>query len=241
MNNLISVLDEKTTHVFQPIYNVEQNTVLGYEALLRNKSFNNPEHYFSYVKNLGCLYHCDTLSIRRAIKTFNNSDLTGVLFLNVFPSTLLHKNFEIEMIDIFKSYPSIKGKVVFELNENLDESLLWNNNEIIDKTNLIKKLGCKIAIDDVGEGAASLKNVISLSPDFVKLDKFFTKNIAASEEKKKIVSLFIAYCGRSNLIVEGIETAADLQALKSLSVQFAQGYLLGRPFSVEELIKVNAE
>ncbi|PFA99221.1 hypothetical protein CN383_16355 [Priestia megaterium] len=81
-----------------------------------------------------------------------------------------------------------------------------------------------------GAGSATLKQIIEYKPKYIKLDRYFAKNLASSKEKQQIVQLLTNYnVNDTILILEGIEDKKDLATSCALNVPFAQGYLLGKP------------
>lgn len=224
-------------HVYQPIFNIKNDTVLGYEAFIRSEKFTNPEHLFSMAKQHEILFEVDILSIKKAIKSYCMVEEETLLFLNVYPSTIIREEFLLIVNDLLKKNKLLRGKVVFEINEDIDEINIWSKCEFLTVLNEIKKLGCQIAMDDVGKGAASLKNIIYAKPNFIKLDKFFSNQLTRSADKKRLISFFISFCKETRLIIEGIETKDDLNLIRELNATYAQGYLLGLPKQFQENVK----
>jgi signal transduction histidine kinase len=93
-------------------------------------------------------------------------------------------------------------------------------------------------VDDVGAGYASLRHVLELRPDFIKLDRWLIDGVAEDGDRRAAVSAFVALAGElgSTVIGEGVERPEDLQALRELGLDAAQGYLLGRPTSDRDAI-----
>jgi len=89
----------------------------------------------------------------------------------------------------------------------------------------------RLAVDDAGAGYASLRHILELAPDFVKLDIGLIRGIDADPARQALIAGmgYFAVKRRLRLIAEGIETAAELKALRALAVGYGQGYLLGRP------------
>lgn len=221
--------DEEFQHVYQPIYNLSNFSVHGHEAFIRYKNYHqNIEAIFLQAKKLNKLYDLDTNSISKAMLTYSQQGyLRPMLFLNVFVSTLLDHSFLLFFEDLLSKVDIPLKKIVLEINEA---------EEITDHKLLRKKViylqdkGIKIAIDDFGKGSASLKNVIELEPDYVKLDRYFSTDLAFSSKKQKVVkSLVNHFQGDIKLILEGIEKSEDLAMAKALGVPTGQGYLLGKP------------
>lgn len=235
--NVKSLLEnKKMIHAYQPMWNLNDWTIFGYEALLRIPSQwdISIEKTFIHAREQGILYEFDTASIIGAITNFPLYFLKHeFIFINIFPSTLLHPNFERFIHDVLKKYPEIEGKVVFELNETIQEAYLWDMEPLKKRVTMLKKLNFQIALDDIGKGISSIHKVIELNPDYIKLDRYFSENLYLSKDKQKIITLIKEYCqNRIGLILEGIETDMDLAIAKVLKVPIAQGYLLGKPEAI---------
>ncbi|WP_057763492.1 EAL domain-containing protein [Cytobacillus praedii] len=220
--------------VYQPMWNLNSWKVFGYEALLRfpNGFCNgNIESAFELARGNGCLYELDTKAIRHAISCFPFDRLIDeLLFINIYPSTILHENFEEFIHLLLKNFPHIKGKVVFELSETDKEDLIWELSDFKERLAVMKDYGFRIAIDDIGKGGASLRKIIEFSPHFIKLDRYFANNLHKSKEKQQMIALLLQYSEQKmELILEGVEKNKDLAQAIALNVPFAQGYLLGKP------------
>ena len=95
----------------------------------------------------------------------------------------------------------------------------------------LRKLGFGFAVDDAGAGYASFALIAALRPSVIKIDREIIHGIGHDEAKQALVEAFVSFGRRigAHLLAEGIERRADLAALTALNVDFAQGYLLGRP------------
>ncbi len=97
----------------------------------------------------------------------------------------------------------------------------------------IGRLGPRVslAVDDAGSGFASLRHVVELRPQYLKLDCSLVRQVDADPTRQAMVGglAHFAVGARSEVIAEGIETAAELETLRSLGVALGQGFLLGRP------------
>jgi EAL domain-containing protein (putative c-di-GMP-specific phosphodiesterase class I) len=99
----------------------------------------------------------------------------------------------------------------------------------------LRKLGFRIAIDDLGAGYAGLTSFALLEPEIVKIDMTLTRGIDKSAVKQKLVSSLTGLCREMNMtiVTEGVETAAERDTLVGLGCDLLQGYLFakpGRPF-----------
>jgi EAL domain-containing protein (putative c-di-GMP-specific phosphodiesterase class I) len=96
----------------------------------------------------------------------------------------------------------------------------------------IETLGkVELAVDDAGAGYASLRHILELRPTFAKLDVSLVRGIDVDELRQALVAGLVYFALRSDchLIAEGVESEAEAEALRRLGIEFAQGYLFGRP------------
>lgn len=217
---------------FQPIMDLSAGRVYSYESLMRCQKNLNPIQLFRLAMQQDCLYELDTLGIENSVQTF--SKLTGgkesILFLNVFPSTLLHASFLpfIEELILENHIPSTA--VVLEINEAKEEEKIWEVRALRDVVTILRQGGFRIALDDVGEGAASLKKIIKIEPDYIKMPRYFAENLASHSQKQKLLEMMSHFCGEQmGMVLEGIETVEDLEVAKQIGISLGQGFLLGRP------------
>ncbi|OGO77191.1 MAG: hypothetical protein A2Y23_01795 [Clostridiales bacterium GWB2_37_7] len=211
------------THWFQPIYHLKNNNVLGYEALLRDASQLKvpPADIFREADKNGYRNVLDLMSIKKALEIFK--DASSPLFLNIFPSTLLEGNF----LSWWDMHMPPRTPFVLEL---LEDEPIRNWKELKKTTKELKRRGVKIAVDDMGGGYSFFQQWIELDPDFIKLDRYFAENLSISPKKQKTVtSLVDLLSDTTEIIIEGVETEADLNTAEFLGITYAQGYLLGRP------------
>lgn len=211
------------THWFQPIYELRSNNIIGYEALLRNASQLkvSPADIFKEAKKNGCENILDLFSIKTAIETFECE--SKLLFLNIFPSTLMQKNF-LSWWDI--NVPSLMPVVL----EVLESEPIRNWKALRKITRELQTRGVKIAVDDMGRGYSFYQQWIELDPDFIKLDRYFAENLSENIRKQKAVrSLVDLLSNTTQIIIEGIEKEDDLNIAELLGIHYAQGFLLGKP------------
>ncbi len=220
--------------LFQPIIWLENMHVYGHEALLRSSEHVSPERLFRLARKHRVLYELDRGAMARSISTYvqqlNSYGSVAWLFINIFPSTLLNPAFSewVARELLCDEFPL--DRIVLEINEAPEEEKMWNIALLGEKLSEMRQFGFRIALDDVGSGAASLKKIVEYKPDIVKLDRYFGKQLAISAAKQKMVSLFVEFCrGERLLILEGIEHADDLSVARSLGVPLGQGFLLGCP------------
>ena len=221
-------------HMFQPLFCLSERQPLGYEALLRSHSIARPDQLFHLAAQNNQLFDLDIMSIYNSISVFFQSsqhrDTSELLFLNLFPSTIAEQAFADICEAIRSKYHDVVGRIVFEINESMSEMGEWDRERFILNVNLLRKSGFRIAFDDVGEGATTLKRIVELAPDFIKIDQFFGMQLATNKKKQHIVKFFVDYCtDGTKLILEGLEDPEDVKLAIRLGVSMGQGYWLAQP------------
>ncbi len=128
-----------------------------------------------------------------------------------------------------KKYPEIKGRLVLEINESSPEEL-WQNPILKQTLKELRQYGVWYAIDDFGQGTSSIKKSIEYEPEIIKLDRYFSIDLAQDEKKQRFLSFFTSFYEKDTLIVlEGIERKEDMQVAKELGITIGQGFYLGKP------------
>jgi EAL domain-containing protein (putative c-di-GMP-specific phosphodiesterase class I) len=96
---------------------------------------------------------------------------------------------------------------------------------------MLRRRGYRIAVDDLGAGYAALGAIATLEPDIVKLDMSLVRDIDQHATKRRVVGAIATLCRElgSQVIAEGVETPAELGAVRELGIDLIQGFLLARP------------
>jgi EAL domain-containing protein (putative c-di-GMP-specific phosphodiesterase class I) len=223
-------------HDYQPLYTLaSRKRLFAYEALLRNAAQINPEDVFKSATKANVLYKLDTCSLQKAITSYFKKQSTGYLFLNIYLTTILHPNFMLFFDSMCKLFPELPKRLYLELNETSTEEL-WQLPHLKRTIQTLRDYGVFFAIDDFGQGTASIKRAIEFGAECIKLDRYFTQNLANDEKKQRFVELFISFYGKDTLVVlEGIERKEELIVAKQLGIHAGQGYYLGRPTMIENV------
>lgn len=230
---LRKVLDGRAlTTVFQPIFGFREGRILGFEALVRGpegSAIETPFELFSAAQHAGLALELNMTCVQQILHTFARAGLEGSLFLNVSPQLIMQRGFEHERAARFMQSLGLEpGRVVIELTEDyptvdfrlVHESLMH-----------YRAVGFRVAIDDLGEGFASLRLWSELRPEFVKADKHFVCGIATDPVKHQFLRAIqhIADSCGSLVIAEGIENAEDFRVAKDIGIACGQGWFIGMP------------
>lgn len=230
---LRKVLDERSlATVFQPIFGFREGRMLGFEALVRGpvgSLLQTPFELFSAAQECGLALELNIVCVQEILRAFARRNLEGSLFLNISPQLIMQRGFDQERAARFMQSLGIEpSRVVIELTEDyptvdfrfVHESLM-----------LYRAMGFRVAIDDLGEGFASLRLWSELKPEFVKADKHFVAGIATDPVKVQFLRAIqhIADSCGSLVIAEGIENAEDFRVAKDIGIACGQGWFIGRP------------
>ena len=233
LSALESILAHGDLHsLFQPIVSLSEQRIFGYEALSRGPS-NSPLHapltLFSVARKAGRLSELELLARSSACQRFRNLQLSGKLFLNVSPESLLEPGHQPgRTLSLLEQLGIPPGQVVIELTEQspIDDFSLLDT-----ALRHYRAMGFSIALDDLGAGYSSLRLWSELRPDYVKIDRHFIDGIHRDTVKREFVGsiLKMARASRAEVIAEGIEREEELATLIEMGLDLVQGYLLCRP------------
>lgn len=223
---------------FQPIMDLASKETFAFEALNRpsgSKIFSTTDHFYEFIGQTNSVFQfeifCRNLSLKRFIHRQYGEirNKRFVLFLNIHPHVLLDKDHHSgETLQLLRELGISPEQVVFELTER---SAVTDFQEFERVLSHYRSQGYRLAIDDVGSGYNSLKTIIYLKPEFIKLDRSLIQNIDQSRASQQLVSLIYEYAKQSDtkIIAEGIERFEELKWLQELGIHYAQGYALGKP------------
>lgn len=207
--------------VYQPIIDVANNEIIGYEALARNPENIKPEVIFSNAAKCGLVRNLDTLCIYNAIENAPNGKL---VFINVLPFTLAWL-----MVSgkITKILDKASSPIVFEIVEI--ERMSNDLTDLLIAVEKVRSYGFKIAVDDISQGFSRLQIIPLLCPDFIKIDR--TLSVNSSKHYNTIKKGIINMAGEigSDVIAEGVETEAEYKNLRTLGINIFQGYYFAKP------------
>ena len=218
--------------VYQPIISMTTRTTVGFEALVRTRE---PQ-----MQDPGVLFDTARLLTReselsRAIYASVASRASKLrpdllLFVNVHPPDLLDPTLYGDGSPLAKC----AARVVLEMTERASLDRLGDIGPAVTD---LRRLGYRVAVDDLGTGYAGLSSFTHLTPDYVKLDRSLVTGIDKSPTKRRVVHAMYKLCAELGMAVisEGVETTEEKEALRPLGADFLQGYLFARP--TEEFVE----
>ncbi|WP_176400113.1 EAL domain-containing protein [Ureibacillus sinduriensis] len=232
MSKIKQLISRNSLHSeYQPLLSVNNDSIFAYEALMRSEPHINPLTLIEAARECDNLYELDTACITNAIEGFPIAYLENhYLFINILPSTIIHKDFENYISRLLLLYPKIKSSVVFEISEDVSEEHIWNQRLFMHRLSFLKSLEFYIAFDDLSVSKTSFEKMELLTPDYVKLDHTKSRNLSSSLAQQQLISLFLEYTHENmKLVLEGIEAEEDFITAKKLGVPLLQGYFISKP------------
>jgi len=220
--------------VYQPIFDADDN-IIGVEALVRIedsvKGTIRPDQFFqSHQIDFDDKINVERLSRVIHIRNFARSQYRHLnLFLNVLPSA--GEYFALENIDSsllsqrLKALNIENSQLVMEVVE-LDAS---NEDHLKLAMKKLSECDFNIAVDDFGVNASNRQRVERLKPDIVKLDRSLLISYMTGDQFPLLSAVKLAKNLSAKVVVEGIETQQHLDAMRSLDIDFFQGYFLALP------------
>ena len=212
------------TTVFQPIVSLNDQATVGAEALSRISATprRGPEEWFADATRAGVLIQADVAALRTAVHSARSLPRTMFASCNATPELVLSGGLQ----ECLAGY-DVSGLVI----EITERAPINDYSAFARALAPMRIAGCRIAIDDTGSGFASLRHILRLEPDIIKLDRDLCQGINADPARIALASglASFAFGIGASIIAEGIETKAELDVLTALGVQMGQGYLLGRP------------
>jgi EAL domain-containing protein (putative c-di-GMP-specific phosphodiesterase class I) len=210
--------------VFQPIFDLATGEVRGYEALTRFDDGVPPDVRFAQARRLGAGLGLETACLTAMFDAARELPEGPWLNVNVSPEVLAAGLVE----PILPEGPRL---VVLEITEH---------EAITDYVAFRAAIApirdrVQLAVDDAGAGFASLRHIVELAPEMVKLDRSLISGIDADAAREAVVAGMVRFAQTAGLalLAEGIETKAELATLRRLGVQLGQGFLLGKPAAVD--------
>ncbi len=226
---------------YQPIYSLEDASLVGFEALLRWKdekgNLVSPAEFIPVLEETGMIREVGWWVIENAFRQAKEwvEEDSGrfLLSVNVSPAQFLDRAFLDKMIDVVERTRAPTRSIVLEITET---SLMRDPEESIRVLKRLRGMGFRIAVDDFGTGYSSLSYLRRLPLDIIKLDMVFTQNVLESDVDRAIVNSVVTLSKTLGLLTlaEGIETEEQLNVIRELGCDLGQGYYFGKPMPEEE-------
>jgi EAL domain-containing protein (putative c-di-GMP-specific phosphodiesterase class I) len=223
---------------YQPQVDLRSRRMVGVEALLRwqhpSRGLLTPDRFLSMAARTNLMRPLLEWVVRTALAETHRRDLH--VAVNLAMRNLLEPGLK----DIVMSALEATGRSPAELTLEITEDAVMSNPEMASRTlDEVAQLGCRLSIDDFGTGYSSMAYLQRLSTHELKIDRSFVTGIPHDSRNTSIVEASVALAHGLGLrvVAEGVESEGNVAALITFNCDRAQGYLFGRPTSIDELLR----
>lgn len=230
-----AMIRQEPAIVYQPIFKMFDMSIAGSEALARFalEPRRTPDIWFAEAGALDMRSALEKQAIRNAIDGYREiwNARPIDLSLNCSPQTIVEGDLE----TFFRDDPC--ERLIIEITEH---DYVAEYGPLLAALEPLRRRGVRVAVDDAGSGYASMRHIINVAPDYIKLDLTLTRGIERDRMRQALASSLIEFGHQTNckIVAEGVETAAELLTLRNLGVDKAQGYYLSRPVPGEAVLEL---
>jgi EAL domain-containing protein (putative c-di-GMP-specific phosphodiesterase class I) len=217
--------------VVQPIVDIRTGSVHAYEALARfglDGAKTSPLHWFTMAEQLGGRPALERACLREVLELFPHRPAGTSLTVNLSAPVLLEPATMAMLATAAQTNADELNGLVIEITE---ETLVRGSEELAPAVAPLRRRGALLAVDDMGAGYSGLRQITTVRPNYLKLDRALVTGIHTDVERSALVGALVGYAEQVGalLIAEGIETAAELEELRRLRVPLVQGFHFARP------------
>jgi diguanylate cyclase (GGDEF)-like protein len=230
---------------YQPIVDIQTGQYIGLEALLRwqhpARGRLMPVDFIRVANDSGLIDRIGRWVIEAACKQISVCINSGIdvphIAVNVSPRQFQSPGMCNDILKNIKKYNVPQGKLTIEITEEL---LLDQNSQVQEELASLREHGIEISIDDFGTGYSSLQYLRDLPASRLKIDQTFIARIETSSADRAIVSTIahLAHALGMRVVAEGVETEGQYALLRASGCDEVQGFLLGRPLTVQQLMDI---
>ena len=228
---------------FQPIVNLSQRTLAGFESLVRwqhpTKGLLSPENFIPEAESTGMIVQlgrhiieCGCRQLAQWQNDIPNLPEDFKLNINVSPRQLLDPGFTDSLLESVDRYELQTHTVCLEITESL---LFEDSDQAIKLLRQLRAYGFHLSLDDFGTGYSSLSYLDNLPVDALKIDRSFVNKLEDQFGDHAIIRMIIALAEtlKIGVVAEGVETQQQLQLLESMNCKSVQGYFFSKPMPAE--------
>jgi len=218
--------------VFQPVYDIAQRRIHGFECLSRFdiEPRRSPDQWFNAAHGVGLGMELELLAIRKALFALPAFPASVQLNVNCSPALIISGALQPLLYD-----GTDLSRVVLEVTEH---AIVTDYAALAEALEPFRARGAVLAVDDAGAGYSSMRHILNLQPEVIKLDMSITQSIDRHSHRRALAKGLISFAHEigSLIVAEGVEKAPELDVLRQLGVDYAQGYYLARPLSLSDAV-----
>lgn len=240
-----AIRDHQFLLYYQPKIDIRDNSIVGYETLLRwlrpDNTLVPPLRFIGVAESTGLIVQIGEWIIWEACRFLSRQHSRGhniSLSINLSVRQFRDDNLPEIVERILQRTGANPANIIFEITESM---LMGDTDAAINQLNQLKRLGVSLSIDDFGTGYSSLSYLKRFPVDELKIDRSFVKDIPDDRNDMDIVAAIIAMAQKMNLrvVAEGVETTEQVDFLRKNACYQVQGYYFSVPLAEQELSSLN--
>ncbi len=246
VNELRNAISEKELELhYQPIISVKTGKIEKVEALIRwnhpEQGLVGPDKFIPIAEQSGLILQLGDYIFNNAfsdLETFIEHNESLTMAINVSPMQIHHDDqFLTKLQRYLDEYQVVSSYISLEITEGV---LLQNEQKVERIFNSVRELGYLLSLDDFGKGFSSLSYLHHYNFDVVKIDRDFVSDIHSRNDSLSLCSAIVGMAKALDITVvaEGVELIEQCELLKQLEVEMIQGYLISKPISKGDMIKL---
>jgi EAL domain-containing protein (putative c-di-GMP-specific phosphodiesterase class I) len=239
----IALRERTLTLAYQPRVNLLDGSLAGVEALARwtdaQLGVVSPAEFIAVAEECGLIGELGSWALQESCSTYASLRLQGLELGHVSVNASMRQLRDEHFVAEVRNALERTGMSARALEIEVTESTLADSpDEVIAVLNALRGMDVRISIDDFGTGYSSMSALGSLPTDALKIDRSFVLECASRHESRSVVEaiISIAHVLGKVTVAEGVETSGQLQTLRQLGCDFAQGYLFAKPLPAHALI-----
>lgn len=221
--------DDLDLHI-QPIVDLTTGAVRSYEGLCRFEGNTSPFDIVTFAEDVALVQELDAAVLRRALAMLRQGEIPeGVnLSINISGLSIQSPAFVKNAVALFTAEEAARDRLAFEITESARVDNLQQVRKCVDD---LRKAGIPVCLDDFGTGAASFPYLQALDVDCVKIDGVYTARMLQNSRDYHMIKALAELCNNLGIstVAEYVEESVQVDALRALGIQQAQGFLFGKP------------
>lgn len=218
--------------VFQPVLGLPDLQLHGFECLSRFEvePRRSPDKWFDQAAQAGIGVRLEEHVLRKSLAYQQEFAAPFVLNVNASPALVTSAHLEPLLLGV-----QDLSRITLEITEH---AIIQDYEALTEALSPWRQRGMQLAVDDAGAGYSSMKHILQLQPDIIKLDMSLTRCIHQDRNRRALAKGLVGFAHEigSQVVAEGVETEEELATLRDLQVDYAQGYLLSKPLAMADAL-----
>jgi EAL domain-containing protein (putative c-di-GMP-specific phosphodiesterase class I) len=233
------IAHEQVELVYQPLFDVGTQQMVGVEALARSLVARDAETLFARANAAALGERLSRLIQRKALRSAAvwEGALRDVnISINLLPADISREGYDRWVLEEIETAAIDPKRITLEITES---ALLGDRDRVAARLTILRQAGIRIAVDDFGTGYTSLAYLTSLPLDVLKIDRELVSQVVGRERDRIVVRALISLAAELGLkvVVEGVESEGQLALLADWGCDFYQGFFAARPLTLDELMR----